>query len=138
MTEHEYIAPEDCDSFCENQLQRNQEFLQIFTKDIENLSPKVQEHHINNLETFLNDYLVQRVSVPMEEGMRQVNDYFGYFLPRKGMCSGEELRLEDASVKKFYKSMMEHGFAEVEECEYLCNMISNCMEEWIQECIYAD
>ena len=115
MTEHKYITPEDYNSFCETHLQRNQKFLKVFTKDIENLSPKVQEQHISNLATFLNDYLVQRVSVPMEEGIRQVNDYFGYFLPRKGMCSGEELRLEAASVKKFYKSMTLYGFVEVEQ-----------------------
>ncbi|WP_455057257.1 hypothetical protein [Jutongia sp.] len=134
----EYVTPEDYDSFCKIHLQRNQKFLQIFTKDIENRSPKLQEQHINNLATFLNDYLVQRISVPMEEGIRQVNDYFGYFLQRKGMCSGEELRLEAATVKKFYKSMTLYGFVEAEEYKHLCNMIIDCMEEWIQECIYAD
>ena len=41
----------------------------------------------------------------MEKGIRHVNDYFGYFLPRKGICSGEELRLVATSMKKFYKSM---------------------------------
>ena len=67
-----------------------------------------------------------------------MNDYFEYFLPRKGMCSGEELRLEAASVKKFYKSMTLYGFVEAEEYKHLCNMISDCMEEWIQECIHMD
>lgn len=134
----EYITPEEYDSFCEKHLRRNQEFLQMFAKDIENLSPKNQKSHMNNLEMFLNDYLVQRVSVPMEKGIRHMNNYFGYFLPRKGMCSGEELRLAATSVKMFYKSMTLYGVVEAEEYEYLCNTLSDGMEKWVQKCIYTN
>ena len=133
-----YITSKDYESLYEEHLRRNQEFLQMFAKDIENLSPMVQKSHMNNLETFLNDYLVQRVSVPMEKGIGYVKDYFEFFLPMKGMCSGEELRLAATSVKKFYKSMTLYSVVEAEEYKYLCNTLSDGMEEWIQECIYTD
>lgn len=135
---NEFIKPEDYDAFCETQLKRNEKFLETFAEDIHDLSPKVQRVHIGNVESFLNDYLVQRAAVPMQRGARLASDYFGYFLPRKGMCSGEEIRSAAASVKKFYKSMVKHGLVEEKEYKYLCTQIGEGIEEWIQERVYAD
>ena len=39
-----------------------------------------------------------------------------------------------ASLKKFYKSMMDHGKFEKEEYKLLCNTIKEEMENWQQLC----
>lgn len=62
-------------------LQQNSSYLHLFEADLHSLSPKTIKRHLQNMDFFLNTYLVFDESNPltMEEGVTAIDDFLGYF-----------------------------------------------------------
>ena len=69
-----------------------------------------------------------------------IDDFLGYFFIRKCVWSTPAtIKSTAASIKKFYKCMMEHGKIPKEDYERFCIEIRMGMEEWQNDCaIYND
>lgn len=122
--------------FSEQNEDTNHEYLLLFQEDLENagLKDKTIYNHLSNVDLFINDFLGYRMNVTMEEGVTMLGDFLGDFFIRKCMWSTPAtVKTTAASLKKFYKSMAEHGKIEKKDYDYVCRDIKESMKYW-QEC----
>lgn len=109
--------------------------LELFYKDIAHLSDKTIRNHMSNVSFFLNNYLIYYQSADYEEVNNEIDMYFSDFFIRKCMWSTPATtKSTAASLKKFYKSMVDHGKFSKENYEELCSTIKDEMEYWQEEC----
>ena len=112
--------------FSEQNEDTNHDYLILFQEDLENagLKQKTIYNHLSNVDLF----------ITMEEGVTMLGDFLGDFFIRKCMWSTPAtVKTTAASLKKFYKSMAEHGKIEKKDYDYVCRDIKESMEYW-QEC----
>lgn len=93
---------------------------------------KMQEkkiyNHLSNANLFINDFLVYRMNVTMEESVTMLGDFLGDFFIRKCMWSTPAtVKTTATSLKKFYKSMADHGKIEKKDYDYVCRDIKESM-----------
>lgn len=99
--------------------QQNSSYLHLFESDLHGLAPKTIKRHLQNMDFFLNTYLVFDETHPltMEEGVNSIDDFLGYFLEEKTYFPDSTKRSVVASLRKFYKSMAAHGKITPEQYE---------------------
>ncbi len=129
MTWEEY--GEKCDKIREE----NKRYLEVFLEDINGLSDKTVNAHLGNADFYINDYLLSEEALTMDQGIFNINSFLGDYFIRKCMWSTPaSIKSTAASIKKFYKSMLEHGFIEKDDYVLLCNTIKENMDEWQDAC----
>lgn len=122
--------------FSEKNEDTNHEYLLLFQEDLENagLKDKTIYNHLSNANLFINEFLIYNMDATMEEGVTMLGDFLGDFFIRKCMWSTPAtVKTTAASLKKFYKSMADHGKIEKKDYDYVCRDIKESMEYW-QEC----
>lgn len=113
----------------------NDEILELFASDLENLSPKTVRKHVNNVDFYINDYLLYEDALTFDYGTGSIDGFLGDFFIRKCTWSTPEtIRSTAASIKKFYKCMVEHGKIERKEYDYLCDEVKMRMPKWQADC----
>ena len=123
--------------FSEKNEDTNHEYLLLFQEDLENAGLKEKNiyNHLSNADLFINDFLGYRMNVTMEEGVTMLGDFLGDYFIRKCMWSSpSSVKTTAASLKKFYKSMAEHGKIEKKDYDYVCRDIKESMEYWQESC----
>lgn len=99
------------------------------------LAPATIRRHVNNVEFYLNTYLLREDALPMEEGCRRLGDFLGYFFIVKCMWSTPATtRSNVASLKKFYRCMLELGHIGQESYDELLDSIRDGKDEWVEAC----
>lgn len=114
----------------------NYEYLILFQEDLENagLKDKTIYNHLSNANLFITDFLIYHMDATMEEGVTMIGDFLGDFFIRKCMWSTPAtVKTTATSLKKFYKSMADHGKIEKKDYDYVCRDIKESMTYW-QEC----
>lgn len=98
---------------------QNASYLHLFESDLQGLAPKTIKRHLQNVDFFLNTYLVFDESNPltMEEGITAIDDFLGYFLEFKTFFTDSTKHSFVTSLRKFYKSMAAHGKITQEQYE---------------------
>lgn len=115
---------------------RNNWFIKLFEADLEakDLKPKTITRHIQNVSFYLNEFLTREMHT-MEEGLHELNEFFGWFYIRKCLWSTPaNLKTTAASLKKFYECMAEHEFITSKEIKDFKDDIRENMDEWQEEC----
>ena len=126
---------EEYEKKCDEIRKENKRYLDIFAEDIKGLSPKTIRAHLDNVDFYINEYLLREDALSMECGVTNIDSYLGYFFIRKCMWSTPStIKSTAASIKKFYKCMMEHGFIKRQHYDYLCSVIKENMELWQEDC----
>lgn len=99
--------------------QQNSSYLHLFESDLHGLAPKTIKRHLQNMDFFLNTYLVFDESNPlsMQDGVNSIDGFLGYFLEEKTYFTDSTKRSFVASLRKFYKSMVAHGKITPEQYE---------------------
>ena len=97
--------------------QQNSSYLHLFESDIDGLAPKTIKRHLQNVDFFLNTYLLFDEANPlsMQDGVNAIDDFLGYFLEEKTYFTDSTKRSFVTSLRKFYKSMAKHGKISAEE-----------------------
>lgn len=116
--------------FSEKNEDTNHEYLLLFQEDLENagLKDKTIYNHLSNVNLFINDFLIYYMDATMEEGVTMLGDFLGDYFIRKCMWSSPStVKTTAASLKKFYKSMAEHGKIEKKDYDYVCRDIKESM-----------
>lgn len=100
-------------------LQQNSSYLHLFESDLQGLAPKTIKRHLQNIDFFLNTYLMFDEAHPlsMQDGVNSIDDFLGYFLEEKTYFTDSTKRSFVTSLRKFYKSMLEHGKITPEQYE---------------------
>ena len=98
-------------------LQQNSVYLHLFELDLQGLATKTIKRHLQNMDFFLNTYLLFDEANPlsMQEGVNTIDDFLGYFLEEKTYFADSTKRSFVTSLRKFYKSMAKHGKISAEE-----------------------
>lgn len=126
---------------CEVIRKENEGYLDLFREDLKakGLTDKTISRHVSNLDFYLNEYMLYEDAQHMEAGTRCISDFLGYFFIRKCMWSSpSSIRSNAASIKKFYKSMLEHGKIEKEGYDDLCETIKEERADWEAKCAQYD
>lgn len=130
----------DWDEACEAQTISNMDYLTLFTDDMENLSTDCCNRHLDNLDFFLNFYLESydydgNGPYDFVEGIKWIDDYFGYFFIRKAMwANASTIQSNAASMRKFYKSMYKHNLLTKEQLDDAMTALrKENVEGWIKE-----
>lgn len=120
-------------------VKQHEELLNIFKEDLSNLSDKTIKKHIQNVDFFINEYLLNRNNANYEEVNNEVDLFFRDFFIRKCMWSSPNSIKETAArFKKFYKSMMNHDKFKKTDYDCLCDTIKDEMKSWQESCDYYD
>lgn len=100
------------------------------------LNQKTIRRHLNNIDFYINTYLLREVPLEMAEGCGERIDMFlGYFFIHKCMWSTPgTIKSTAASIKKYYKCMNEHGYVSKDEYEDLCEFIKENIYFWQNDC----
>lgn len=112
----------------------NGQYLEIFKKDLQTQGLKDQtiQKHIFNIDFYINDFLNCYEIQNMSEGCYDINTFLGgWFIRKASWSSSANIKANAASIKKFYKSMLNHGFVKLEDYNFLCLTIKEDMERWL-------
>jgi len=131
MTEYEKYERE-----CEKIREENAEYLRLFAEDLKGtVSDRTIRRHVSNAAFYINVYLLREDAKTMRDGTVMAFDFFDYFYIRKCKWSTpENMKTTAASIKKFYKCMMDHGEVSAEDYKYLCAEIEEEMPFWQEDC----
>ena len=98
------------------------------------LAKKTIKRHTENIDFYINDYLLYDDAVPASEGVISVLMFFGYWFPRKAMwASPTSVREISASLKKFYTFMHKTGQIDADDLAELKETIKEGMPDWLDE-----
>lgn len=137
---------EDDDSFFdfdpETVVQDNEKYLREFEQDLEQagLKDATIGRHLFNAELFLNTWLAEHEGLTMEEGLEYMDEFLGDWYIRRCMWSTPaNIKSTAASLKKFYKSMADHGHIGAADHKALVSEIKSELPEWQRRCwLYND
>ena len=133
---------DDYSKACDEIKEKNSGYLALFKQDLidEGLKDSTIKRHLSNVDFYINDFLLYEEPLAMEYGMGRIDSFLGDFFIRKCMWSTPgNIKSTAASIKKFYKHMMERGIVKKKDYEFLCSEIKMGMEDWQSDCaIYND
>ena len=109
----------DYENQCKVICKQNSSYLHLFEADLHGFAPRTIKHHLQNMDFFLNTYLLFDEANPlsMQDGVNAIDDFLGYFLEEKTYFADSTKRSFVASLRKFYKSMVAHGKITSEQYE---------------------
>ena len=133
------IYEEEYQRLCKLQQDKNNEYLDIFERDLieSGLKQKTINKHLNNVGFYINSYLLKEEPLQMASGADFfcIDDFLGYFFIRKCMWSTPDtIKTTAASIKKFYKYMSKHGYISKDKYKDLCDTIKENMGIWQDDC----
>jgi hypothetical protein len=97
------------------------------------LKDKTIRKHGQNVDFYINDYLLYDSCTPAKEGVPAINGFFNWFFPRKAMWSSRASTKETAaSLKKFYKFLAEMGVMPPADYLFLLAEVKSEMPEWLE------
>jgi len=97
------------------------------------LSQTSISRHVNNIEFYVNEYLLYDDAHKPEEGVSLVGTFLGYWFIKKAMWASESsIKGYAASLKKFYAFLHEMNKIDKEDLEYLKMIIKEDMPNWLE------
>lgn len=128
---------EEYEKECNAIRSKNDELLDIFETDLfkTGLSKKTIHSHLSNVDFYINTYLLREDAHPMEDGLGMADMFFGDFFIRKCMWSTPgNIKTTAASIKKFYKCMLDHNQIKKKDHDFFCDEIKTGMPVWQADC----
>lgn len=118
----------------EKNTKRNETFMKEFASwlDDKNLAPKTIKKHLDNIDLYINDYLNYYEVTKMEDGLTMAYTFLSDWFIRKCLYATKTSIMENAaSIKKFYQCMSEKKYVDTKEYKFLCEMIKNNMDNFL-------
>lgn len=120
----------------------NKEFLRMFKNDLtaKGLSENTIRQHLANVNFYINRFLLWDDFLEMEEGCWMLEEFLGNFFIRRCLWSTPKtIKTTAASIKKFYKCMLDHEKISEGSYKFLCSDIKDSMADWQGICaVYND
>ncbi len=129
----------DYEQKCNEIRMKNEIYLEEFEKDLtkSGLKENTIKRHLNNVNFYINNFLLREEAADMVTGTGAfyLNNFLGIFIIRKCMWSTPAtIKSNVASIKKFYKSMLEKGHIREENYNGLLYTIKEDMNTWLDDC----
>jgi len=128
---------EEYEKECNKIRKDNEKYLAAFRYSLEEsgLSTKTINSHLGNVDFYINEFLMRYEPTPMIKGCHSIGAFLGDFFIRKCMWSTpNNIKTTAASIKKFYKCMLDAGEINKTKYDDLCETIKRDMEEWQEDC----
>ena len=119
---------------CERIREENEKILDDFEKWLSDkkLSPKTVANHRNNVDFYINTFLLHEEAIEASDGVFDINRFLGFWFIKKAMwASKSSIKSNATSIKKFYEFMLEKGNIDEEAYKELKEEIKNNMQEWL-------
>jgi hypothetical protein len=119
---------------CERIRTENQELLDEFENWLQEakLTEKTIRNHVNNVDFYINTFLLYEDAEEAKEGAYRIGFFLGYWFIKKAMwASKASIKSNAASLKKFYTFLYKRGDVEKEALDRLQARIKEEMPEWI-------
>jgi site-specific recombinase XerD len=119
---------------CERIRQENAKLLDEFADSLaaKGLSEKTIRRHRENMDFYLNHFLLYEDAEKAEAGVHLAGMFLGYWFIRKAMWSSRaSIKSNAASLKKFYTFMVAEGKVKKEDLDDLKTEIKEGMPEWL-------
>ena len=122
----------------------NEIYLEELEKDLlkAGLKEKTVNRHLRNVDFYVNTFLLREEPLEMISGTSSfyIDDFLGYFFIRKcAWSTPRTIKSSAASIKKFYKSMLQRGHIDKSDYSRLTESIKDNMDTWLEDCeIYND
>lgn len=120
---------------CQKIRKQNKKLLNEFASWLrqQNLTKKTVKRHRENIDLFINDFLLYEDTVEAKNGVDKIGVFLGYWFIKKAMRSSEgAIKSSAASLKKFYTFMFEKQEVNKESLEDLKNIIKQEMPKWLE------
>jgi len=96
------------------------------------ITNKTINMHIQNVDLYINDFLLYEDAVEAKEGALDIGMFLGYwFIKKAAWASPSQIKSNAASLKKFYTFLHEKKMVSNEELKRLKEKIKEDMPEWI-------
>ena len=110
-------------------------FLEMFENEMAGISLATKKRHLNNVEFYINDFLLYEDAETYEAGIYKIDGFLGdYFIRKCAWSTPGTIKSTAASIKKFYKCMLDHEQIQKSDYEYLCEVIKENLKSWQQDC----
>ena len=119
---------------CNRIREENKKLLNDFAQWLKsaNLKDKTIRQHLENVEFYINEYLLYEDTVEAKDGAYAIGMFLGYwFIKKAAWSSPAQIRSHAASLKKFYTFMNQKGLIDSDELNRLKETIKEEMPEWI-------
>jgi len=119
---------------CERIIKDNEKLLNEFEKWLSDkkLSPKTIANHRNNVDFYINTFLLHEEAIDASDGVYEVDLFLGFWFIKKAMwASKSTIKNNATSIKKFYEFMLEKGNIDEEAYKELKEEIKTNMREWL-------
>lgn len=103
---------DDYSKACDKIRAKNSEYLDLFEHALieDGLKDSTIKRHLSNTDFYINDFLLYEEPLTIDYGISRIDSFLGDFFIRKCMWSTPgNIKSTAASIKKFYKCMMNHG-----------------------------
>ncbi len=125
---------EEYEKECKLILQENEKLLEEFAAwlSAQGLSDSTVQRHCDNMDFYLNDFLLYDDAIDASSGIFRAGMYLGYWFIRKAMWANQStIKSNAASLKKFYTFMLEKGEIDEDDLDELKAEIKEGMPEWL-------
>jgi intergrase/recombinase len=96
------------------------------------LADKTIKQHVENIDFYINEYLLYEDAVEPQDGIDDVGSFLGYWFIRKAMWASESsIRSNATSLKKFYTFLHERGLVSKDDLDSLKETIKEEMPDWL-------
>lgn len=97
------------------------------------LTEATARKHRENIDFYINEFLLYDSATPASEGVDEVGMFLGYWFIRKAMWANEAaVKYNVTSLKKFYDYMLERGEVDREAVEDMKTRIKEELPEWLE------
>jgi len=135
----ESLEMDDVDAVMESMQSQNKKILNDFEKYLKKsgVTAKTISKHSDNIDFYINYYLLYDEFVNPDKGHYSLDDFFTYYFPRKAMWSSANSVKENiTSLKKFYKYLNELSLITDKELKDMNTTIKVEKENWMS--LYDD
>lgn len=129
----------DYDQKCNEIRKKNESYLEEFEEELLNagLKENTIKRHYRNIDFYINTYLLRQEPLEMTSGTEffNIEGFLGDFFIRKCMWSTpSSIKSNAASIKKFYKIMLQRGYIDKSDYTGLIDTIKYNMDSWLEDC----
>jgi len=119
---------------CEKIRESNEGLLDDFSTWLRRsgLSSKTIKKHTENVDFYINEFLLYEDAQEPQEGVHSVGMFLGYWFIKKAMwASAASIKSNAASLKKFYTFLQERGLVSEDDLDLMKETIKEEMPEWL-------
>ncbi len=97
-----------------------------------NLANKTIGTHVDNVDFYINEFLLYEDAVKPQNGVDSIDMFLGYWFVKKAMwASKASIKSNAASLKKFYTFLHDRGLVDKDDLDSLKETIKDEMPEWL-------